>query len=176
MHGDCSELRIPAGWHCCCVCAALPHRKIVLESGLTDTFLCHSGKCVCLSFSSGSGPLLSYYIKGLCWSQALIQQPRRSLSYSELLRKGLHFYGVILRDMQRGLLYYYFILFFYHLAPQMPSALTSQELQTLATESVVSTVVLLRHMAVMRCCTGTTTKEPVPSVMDTTQSENALLP
>lgn len=58
----------------------------------------------------------------------------------------------------------------------MPSALTSQELQSLATESVVSTVVLLRHMAVMRCCTGTTTKELVPSVMDATQSENTLLP
>lgn len=100
-----------AGWHCCCVCATLPHGKIVLESVLTDAFLCCSGKHVCLSFSSGSGSLLCYYIKRLCWSQALIQQPRRSLSYSELLRKGLHFYGVILRDMQRGLLYYYYYVF-----------------------------------------------------------------
>lgn len=45
---------------------------------------------------------LSYaVIKGLCWSQALIQQPRRSLLYSELPRNGLCFCRVIRSDTQR---------------------------------------------------------------------------
>lgn len=58
----------------------------------------------------------------------------------------------------------------------MPSALPSQELQPLATELVVSTVVLLWDMAVMRRCAGITTEELVPTVTDATQSENTLLP
>lgn len=81
-------------------------------------------------------------IKGLCWSQALVQQPRRSLLYSELPRKGLCFYGAILSDMQT--------CFFYLLSSQMLSALMSQESQSFAIELIVSTIGLLWNMTAKR--------------------------